>query len=294
MSAPNQALIDQFELPHTGEGSPFQISVARVTGLSSDMADVPVFFVMDADFEFAVAAEIVRLASMGGTRPGAIVVGIGYGTTDFSTFSQLRTSDLTPAIRAENIQSLVGLTALIGERYGGAEALLTFLIETLVPEIAHRYPDASTSNRALFGHSLGGLFTVYALLSRPDAFAAFFPASPSLWWNGFALFDELSAFAARLDAAERKPRLFISVGGDEQVLPTQVPPGGDSSLAEVQAMIGGWRMVDAAREFAAAVREAGLADAGCTVFADEDHHSVIPAAMMRSVTLFLSPPGPNL
>ncbi|WP_218036190.1 alpha/beta hydrolase [Sphingobium sp. 15-1] len=170
MSAPNQALIDQFELPHTGEGSPFQISVARVTGLSSDIADVPVFFVMDADFEFAVAAEIVRLASMGGTRPGAIVVGIGYGTTDFSTFSRLRTSDLTPAIRAENIQSLVGLTALIGERYGGAEALLTFLIETLVPEIAHRYPDASTSNRALFGHSLGGLFTAYALLSRPDAF----------------------------------------------------------------------------------------------------------------------------
>lgn len=294
MSAPNQALIDQFELPHTGEGSPFQISVARVTGLSSHMADVPVFFVMDADFEFAVAAEIVRLASMGGTRPGAIVVGIGYGTTDFSTFSRLRTSDLTPAIRAENIQSLVGLTALIGERYGGAEALLTFLIETLVPEIAHRYPDASTSNRALFGHSLGGLFTAYALLSRPDAFAAFFPASPSLWWNGFTLFDELSAFAARLDAAERKPRLFISVGGDEQALPTQVPPGGDSSLAEVQAMIGGWRMVDAAREFAAAVREAGLADAGCAVFADEDHHSVIPAAMMRSVTLFLSPPGPNL
>lgn len=288
-SAPNQALVEQFDLPRLGGGCPFRISVARDGGASRDQADVPVLFVLDADFEFAVAAEIVRLATMGGVRPGVIVVGIGYGTTDFAAFSRLRTADLTPPVDDENVQALGSLTGLIGDRYGGAHALLTFLIDTLAPEIARRCPEASTWNHGLFGHSFGGLFAAYALLNRPDAFAAFYPASPSLWWNGFALFDGLPAFATRLAALARKPRLFVSVGGGEQGLATEDASSGD----DLPALMAGWRMVDAACEFAEAVRGAGLADARCAVFADEDHISVIPATMMRSVRHFLAASGPR-
>ena len=283
-STPNQALIEHFDLPHPDGGRPFRISVARDAGAAPDRAEIPVLFVMDADFEFPVAAEIVRLATMGGTRPGAIVVGVGYGTTDFAAFSRLRTADLTPPVSAENVRALGSLSGLIGDRYGGANALLTFLVDTLVPEIARRCPNASEWNHGLFGHSFGGLFTAYALLNRPDAFAAFFAASPSLWWDGFSLLDALPAFATRIKSVARMPRLFVSVGGAEQGLATESAPPGD----DMRALMAGWRMVDAANEFAAEVRRAGLVDAKCVVFADEDHLSVIPAAIMRSVTSFLA------
>lgn len=286
-SAPNQALVEQFDLPRPGGGRPFRISMARHAGESPDRAEVPVLFVMDADFEFALAAEIVRLATMGGARQGAIVVGVGYGTTDFAAFSRLRTADLTPPVDDGNVRAMGSLTGLIGDRYGGAHALLTFLIDTLTPEIARRCPEASTWNHGLFGHSFGGLFAAYALLNRPDAFAAFFAASPSLWWNGFALFDGLPAFATRLAALARKPRLFVSVGGGEQGLAVEGGLSGD----DLPALMAGWRMVDAACEFVEAVRGAGLADARYAVFADEDHVSVIPAAMMRSVRHFLAASG---
>ncbi|WP_374414445.1 alpha/beta hydrolase [Novosphingobium colocasiae] len=250
---------------------------------------MPVLFVMDADFEFAMAAEIVRLATMGGARPGAIVVGVGYGMSDFAAFSRLRTADLTPPVDDENVRALGSLTGLIGDRYGGAHALLAFLIDTLTSEIARRCPEASTWNHGLFGHSFGGLFTAYALVNRPDAFAAYFSVSPSLWWNGFALFDELPGFATRLAALARKPLLFMSVGSDEQGLPTEDASSGD----DLRALMAGWRMVDAVCKFAEAVCGAGLADTRCAVFADEGHLSVIPAAMMRSVTLFLAASKPR-
>lgn len=35
----------------------------------------------------------------------------------------------------------------------------------------------------LFGSSLGGLFTLYALLERPEAFNAYIAVSPAIWWD---------------------------------------------------------------------------------------------------------------
>src|SRR3546814_1175271 len=67
------------------------------------------------------------------------------------------------------------------ERNGGADALLAFLIETLRPEIAARYPQTDGAEQILFGHSLGGLFAAHALLTRPGAFDAFLVSSPSLY-----------------------------------------------------------------------------------------------------------------
>ena len=35
----------------------------------------------------------------------------------------------------------------------------------------------------LFGHSFGGLFVLYTLLSKPQSFTHYVCASPSLWWG---------------------------------------------------------------------------------------------------------------
>lgn len=217
-----------------------------------------------------------------GMQPTAMVVGIGYGV-DFLEFAKLRTADLTPPLSETGRAAMGNLSSLIGDQDGGADAFLDFLTDTLAPEIGRRYPEASGDDRILFGHSLGGLFTAYALLTRPEAFRTFLINSPSLWWDGFAINGHFPAFDAKVAALEDKPRVLIGVGGQEQDVPTKVPPAMQMSLEEVQATVAASRMVDSVPEFAAALDAAGLTDVEHVIYAGEDHGSVIPAAMMRGL-----------
>jgi predicted alpha/beta superfamily hydrolase len=285
-----QAPVDRFELPHpSGQGS-FKISVARHPQAEQGLIDVPVLFVMDADIEFALAAEIARFRSAAGQVPTAMVVGVGYDAPEFAEFAKLRTADLTPPMSDAGKVALGNFTSFIGEQDGGADALLTFLTDTLAPEIGRRYPEASSTDHALFGHSLGGLFTAYALLTRPEAFATFLSASPSLWWDGFAILTRLPSFADRVKTLSRKPRVFVCAGEKEQELPKKVPASMPLTLEEVQALVAASRMVDAAAEFAVALREAGLETVEHQTFVGEDHGSVVPSAMMRGLALAVPVP----
>lgn len=281
MSFSIQAPVDQFELPHPRGSGSFKISVSRVAHVPEG-TKVPVMFVLDADVGFALAAEIARLRGTMGAQPTAMIVGIGYGV-DFLEFAKLRTADLTPPLSAAGREALGNMTSFIGDDDGGADAFLDFLTDTLAPEIGRRYPEASATDRILFGHSLGGLFTAYALLTRPGSFATFLANSPSLWWDGFAILGHLPAFKAKLAGIERQPRVLVGVGGQEQDLPLKVPAGMDMPLADVQALVTMSRMVDSVPEFTGALREAGLTDVAHVVYDGEDHGSVIPAAMMRGL-----------
>jgi predicted alpha/beta superfamily hydrolase len=283
-----QAPAERYELPHPGGQAPFQIFVS-LPAVPDGTTDIPVLFVLDGDIAFALAAEIARFRNFAGTAGPAIVVGIGYGA-EFAEFAKLRTADLTPPLSDAGKAALGGMTSFIGEQDGGAGALLTFLTDTLKPEIAKRYPEASAQDHILFGHSLGGLFTAYALLTRPEAFATFLPSSPSLWWDGFAILGHLPAFAETVKTLRRKPRVQVVVGGLEQELPKTLPAGLPMSLEEVQAMVAASRMVDAAAEFADALRKAGLDDVGHVAFDGEDHTSVVPAAVMRGLNFAVSLP----
>jgi hypothetical protein len=289
MSFSLQAPVDQFELPHPSGNGSFKISVSRAAHVPEG-ASIPVLYVLDADIGFALAAEVARLRGTMGMLPTAMVVGIGYGV-GFAEFAKLRTADLTPPLSDAGREALGGMTSFIGDQDGGADAFLAFLAETLVPEIGRRYAEASATDRILFGHSLGGLFTAYALLNRPDAFTTFLANSPSLWWDGFAILGHLPAFADKLAKLDCQPRVLIGVGGKEQDLPTKVPAGMAMSLAEAQAVVTASRMVDAVPEFAAALADAGLTEVEHVIYADEDHGSVVPAAMMRGLRFAVPEPA---
>ena len=146
--------------------------------------------------------------------------------------------------------ALGNLKSFIGEQSGGANAFLAFIVDVLRPELIRRYPELSAANSMLFGHSLGGLFCVYALVTRPDAFSVFLASSPSLWWDNFAISKRLPDVGARLGDLAAQPRVFVNVGAREQDVPTEVPPIVNMSLAELQALVAASRMVDGAREFA--------------------------------------------
>ena len=281
-----RASLEQFALAHpSGEGQ-VRISVAA-PAVEAPTAGVPVLYVVDGDMLFGLAAEIARAVSSVAGFPAHYVVGIGYDAA-YADFLKRRTADLTPPIGAEALASLGGLAAAIGgEQSGGADAFLAFLAETLQPEIAARYPQTAGGDRILFGHSLGGLFAAHALLTRPHSFSAFIVGSPSLWWNGFAILEELPAFRDRLAALSRQPRVFVDVGAREQELPTSVPEGIGVTLAEAQAQIRASRMVDAAREFADALRDAGVEALRHIAFAEDDHVSAAPAGMLHGMRFAL-------
>ena len=289
MSFSLQAPVDQFEMPHPSGNGTFKISVSRALN-TPEGASVPVLFLLDADLLFGLGAEVARLRGALDTLRTAMVVGIGYGA-EMLEFAKLRTADLTPPLSAAGREAIGNMSSFIGDQDGGADAFLNFIVDALVPEISRRYPDASPTERILMGHSLGGLFTSYALLKRPDAFTTFIASSPSLWWDGFAIHGHIPAFADRLAQLDRKPRALIAVGGQEQDMPTSVPPGLEMSLADVRALVTASRMVDAVPEFTVALREAGLTDVTDHIFEGEDHGSVVPAAMMRGLRFAVPDPA---
>jgi predicted alpha/beta superfamily hydrolase len=75
--------------------------------------------------------------------------------------------------------------------------------------------------RHLGGHSFGGLFTLYALFRRPDAFAGYAPVSPSLWWAGeqMAELEKKAVFPP-----DQRLKLFVALGDKEQRSNDKGPP----------------------------------------------------------------------
>jgi predicted alpha/beta superfamily hydrolase len=284
-----RASLEQFTLPHPGGEGQLKISVAA-PAMAPPGVPIPVLYVVDGDFLFGMAAEIARAITSVAGFPPFMVVGIGYdaGSLDFL---KLRTADLSPPISAEAAAAMGSVGAMVGaDRNGGADAFLAFLVDTLKPEIASRYPETG-GEQILFGHSLGGLFAAHALLTRPDAFSSFIIGSPSLWWDGFSILEKLPAFAGRLPAPPSQPRVFVGVGGKEQDPPASVPPGLGVSLEEAQAQIRAARMVDAAREFADALGAAGVGALRHIAFAEEDHASVASCVIVHGMRFALRQDG---
>jgi predicted alpha/beta superfamily hydrolase len=137
----------------------------------------PVLVLLDAENNFAYTSGAVHLLSANGRIPAMIVVGIN--NTD-------RTRDMTPT-KPANGSPWTGAV-------GGADKFLSFIADELLPTIDRTY--RTRPYRVLIGHSLGGLFAVYALLNRPEVFRGYIVTSPSLWWDDQTLVKAAQPFFA--------------------------------------------------------------------------------------------------
>jgi predicted alpha/beta superfamily hydrolase len=176
----------------------------------------PVLYVLDANAFFPGFAGERRLEEFAReTGGGAIVVGVGYPHDQVYDIPG-RTYDLTLPWTAKwpEGQPVV--------KTGGNEHFARFLLDRLRPEIARRYSVAA-KRQSLFGHSLGGLFALHMLYTRPDAFEAIVAASPSIWWSDKAILAEEKAFAERLSSGKQSgpvSRLLLLAGGrDAMTIP---------------------------------------------------------------------------
>ena len=201
----------------------------------------------DGNLTFPIASVVNAAYGLGGGR-NAVVVGVGYTTDNPLEWGLLRHRDLTPPTPLSAIPAMPGWPEPKPEDYGGAEEFHRFLTEELRPLIAARWP-IDPADQTLYGHSLGGLFTLYALLNHPTSFRGFVASSPSIWWNERAILDDVPAFAARIAAGEAQPRVLITIGATEQDPLAVVPPGFTRETAE--KMIVDARMVENAAELGA-------------------------------------------
>lgn len=73
---------------------------------------------------------------------------------------------------------------------GGADHFLSFLKNELIPYIDKKYPTNGTNS--IYGHSYGGLFVLYALLSEPQLFESYYATDPPFGWNDDYLIKKAS------------------------------------------------------------------------------------------------------
>jgi predicted alpha/beta superfamily hydrolase len=160
----------------------------------------PVLVLQDAEGHFAHTSAAVDLLSANGRIPPMIVVGID--NTD-------RTRDMTPSKPSTGF----GGTPRTGSA-GGADKFLSFIADELLPTIDRNY--RTRPYRVLIGHSLGGLFAVYALMNRPEVFKGYLIISPSLWWDDQALVKAAEPyFAAHKDL---RADLYMTMGSEGQAM----------------------------------------------------------------------------
>jgi hypothetical protein len=213
----------------------------------------PVIYLLDADYAFPLAQEMLRHATDRGQLKEAIVVGIGYpdGDSDLDRYVQNRTRDYTPLYNAQEQKDS-----------GGAAEFLEVLRAELLPYIDNTFR-TDPHDRMIVGHSFGGLFAAYAMLSAPDLFQHYLVVSPSLWYGNRMMFPLAADYAKNHRALAAD--VFYAIGSFEN----------RPDLA----------MVDDMKAFDAQLTAAHLRGyhSSLMVFDGDIHNSVFPAALERGL-----------
>jgi len=300
-TAADQATPTPFELlkadqriMHAADGAEFRVVVIAPAG-PAPAKGYPVLYVMDGNNWAVMAAEIVRtntLFSLISQTEPAVVVGIDYPGSKPDMLR--RTYDLTPPTPEGAVERRPG------ERYGGDVALMEFMDKTVKPYVASRFP-IDGQRQTLVGHSLGGLFVLRNLFTRPASYQTYVALSPSIWWGKRLMLADAKRFE-RMKDRPKDLRVFMSVGeleqsGDKQYAALkrqgieamykahpEAFPGEtlEAALESMERIVKEARMVDNARELAAQLRQHGISTE-LQVFAGEDHKSVLPVALGRAV-----------
>lgn len=267
-------------------GRTYRIYIAKPL-LPPPPTGYPVVYVLDGNGYFNTAAMQMVLGQFGELKP-AIIVGIGYPISSPLEVVRLRTRDMTPPTKIEDLTESVrrGLGGS-EQSYGGADAFRQFLVDELRPALAETYPIDGAA-QSLVGHSFGGLFALHVLFNATDSFQTYVIGSPSIWWGRKSVLAGEADFKRRVLAGKAAPRVLITVGGLEQAVPdlpdAAIPPG--STRQDLARSVEEARMVDNARELAQRLKVLHGAkpyEVRYTVFADESHVSGIPAMISRAV-----------
>lgn len=190
---------ETFMLPSKVLGETRRLNV-YVPPVYHDSATIklPVLYMPDG----GVAEDFLHVA-------GLMQVSVGNGT--------MRPFILVGIENTERRRDLTGPTTnekdkKIAPRVGGSAAFRQFIRTELMPTIRQRY--RTTTETAVVGESLAGLFVVETLLQEPDLFDTYLAFDPSLWWNNGQLASRAPALLQAYKGSPRRAYLATSSQGD--------------------------------------------------------------------------------
>lgn len=133
----------------------------------------PIIYLLDADYSFLLAKQIIEHLADRNRIEESIIVGISYANFQYK---KNRTRDYTPSYVANG-----GYGPEYQKHSGGAKKFYQFINKELKPYLSNHY--RIKKNTTFVGHSFGGLFGIYLLLNHPEAFDNYIIVSPSLWYD---------------------------------------------------------------------------------------------------------------
>lgn len=173
-------------------GRDIVVRVHLPAGYNNGEIRYPVLYDLNAFFCYTYDCGTVELLARSSDIPDIIVVGVpaldnGYVPTPYEER---------------------------GDDLAGADWSLKFLEEELIPFMEDHY--RTNGYRILYGHSVGGLFTMYTLFTHSDLFTAYIAGSPWFQNNDQYWLNNLDRMTEERDVADKF--LFMTVGNDEDQL----------------------------------------------------------------------------
>jgi len=233
----------------------------------------PVLYVTDALYSFPLVRSVRNLVGQRGVNIEDFIL-VGLPPQQGLSSKQSRSRDYTPTAPDTSDPDHYDDTLV----YGGAAHYRDFLADQVLPMIDMRYR-TDPARRAFAGHSYGGLFGAYVLVTRPQMFHSYILSSPSLWFDDHAI-DRFEADYAKAHHA-LDARVLLSVGSFETVKPGPRYFRNNDMLAHN-------------RSFAQALRDrryAGL-QVDTDVVEGEDHFTVYPSMITRALVKLFPGKGP--
>ncbi|MBI1212777.1 MAG: hypothetical protein GC190_15040 [Alphaproteobacteria bacterium] len=255
-----------FDMHSKQTGDDYEILVATPPGYPEPGKLYPVVYALDADYSFALTRNVIEHFVEREDLPPMILVGIAYpgAATDRDIYKRTRTRDYTPIFVRTG-----GYGLEFQKVSGGAPKFKAFMAAELFPVIEHKFA-ADPNDRTIIGHSYGGLFATYVLLTEPSMYKRYIIVSPSLWYSDRMAFQMEEAAAARGEPASAD--VFLSVGALEN---SQMP--------------------NDLRDFYNRLKSRNRPGLKLTlqIFDDERHDSVFPGAVTRGLRTVFESLGPR-
>lgn len=205
-----------YELKSAINSTTYQISIALPQNYKSDDSTrYKVVYFLDGNIWFPLAVSEYNTMNKADALEPLIIVAIGYQVPDFTYDIAHRTHDYTPSVFQKADSSMSMLHSCI-VKSGGADDFLHVLEKEIIPFVESRYK--TSPERILAGHSLGGLFTTYALVKKPELFSDYFIFSPSLWWDNSFIFQYDEFVLPELPGRKLQVNFFIGAKETERML----------------------------------------------------------------------------
>ncbi|MBN8827930.1 MAG: alpha/beta hydrolase [Sphingobacteriia bacterium] len=247
--------IEQVKLPNTEVryleskqvGIKYRLLIGLPSGYKNDNKKYDILYLLDANYSFALAHNMVEHLSKRNNMTPLIIVGISYVDDNYMLN---RTRDYTPVLSHDG-----GYGVEYTKHSGGAAKFKKFIELELIPFIKKTY--RVTNKRTLVGHSYGGLFTSWIALTSPSLFDSYISISPSLWYANKHIFKILNKNTKR-----SRINMYFAIGALENC--------------------GDYKMVEDIKTFSHTIKNY-VSSSHLDIFEGDNHASVFPLALSKGL-----------